>query len=194
MALLKQNKIGIGIPCHVRDVGIVRRTLASIDELDPGPYRVKVYVNDGSQGMGYVRRRLFDKLFRDEGCDVVLACSADFGLMRGILKHVDPHRVTSFGFLRRHPADVIHVFKRFISRRAWSGCYSIPRWVWDRFREVDWDGSDSAIDVWCRSEGLEVKRVRMPRYWVLRFSGRMREAAVGLPSLRARITRLASAW
>jgi len=186
-------RIGIGVPCHERDTGILRRCLASIDRLEPAPAVVYVLVNDGSRGLR-VRKEILDVLFYEWGCDVVLNVSADFAVFRGILSDVDEHRVTSFGFLRRHPADLLHIVKRWVTRKAWSGCYSIPRGVWDCFREVDWDGSDSRLDWWCEARGLDVKRVRMPRYWVLRFSGRMREAAVGLPSLRKRLARLATAW
>lgn len=189
-------KIGIGIPCHERDIEIVRRCLSSIRDLDPQPDSVYTCINDGSAGMGAVRQEIFDTLFYEDDCDVVLACSADFGLMRGILNHVDPNFVTSFGFLRRHPADLIHIIKRLLTRRAWSGCYSItwPMWEWFKTDRPDWDGMDSSIDMWCKTRGYHVKRVKRPQYWILRFSERMNEAAVALPTLRQRITRLASAW
>ena len=186
-------KIGIGIPCHERDVGIVQRCLASIDEMEPGPDEVYVCINDGSKGLR-IRRDILDHLFYDLECDVVVNVSADFAPMKGMLKHVARDKVTSFGFLRKHPTDLLFIIKRLLTRRAWSGCYAIPKEIWNRFRETDWDGMDSSLDWWCRDHRLSVKRVKRPQYWVLRFSERMIEAALQLPTFRQRLTRLMTAW
>ena len=135
-------KVGIVIPCHVEDMGLLAYCLNSVKQLSPKPYRVFVDIND-ADSLKEVRVGLFDRLF-SVGCDVVVSCDADFYLHRHVLKHVSGRRVTSFAQFEGNLGDLQQAFVRLFWRRCWSGLYSIPAPLWSRIKEL-WDGSDGSV-------------------------------------------------
>lgn len=181
-------KIAVVIPSLASDDDYLRACIDSVDELDPSPGEVLVYRNDGSQGLGHVRSKLFDEAFNELGCDVVLQCSSDFQLFPDILNYVSGEKITTFAYFSRKLSMPIQLFKFLISPGMWTGCYSITREFWDLFRRTPWfhgwDGQDNGI-VGCASEyGYPVKRVRVPKYALLRPSERMIEFTRGLPLVK----------
>lgn len=175
-------KIGIAIPCHVRDKQMLAVCLQAIDNLDPPPSTYLVDLNRGEGGLEGIRTRLFDKLF--ETCDVVLQCDVEFYLFSDILSHVQDKRVTSFCHLTRSLSDLIKVIARFLSRNPWTGCYSLPKAAWQRIKaSPEWDGTDTSV----RKIAADYVFVYTPKYYLLRRSPRRVQVALGGKSLFRKI-------
>jgi len=161
---MKPFKIGVAIPCHIKDRLFLKQCLFGIENLNPKPYRVEVDVNEGERSLHQIRENLFDKLF-SIGCDVVLQCDSDFYLFPKILRYIDAKKVTTFSCLARRLSDVTMLLLA-LSGRSWTGCYSIPRNVW--FNEVrdSWNGTDADV---LRIVGRKnVVSVKTPSYYALR--------------------------
>lgn len=190
-------RIGIGAPCHVDDVKFIPGFNTAIEDMTRKPDAVYIYVNDGSQGLGQARRKVFDHLFHVEKCSVVLMCSIDFHLFPDILRHVDPNIITGFGYMMRKPATFVSIVKRFFAPHAWTGVYSMPRMFWAWFKRTPWaykwDGEASAIQWFTLDEGIRIKTVRPPKYWLLRYSEKMKDYAAELGGRRA-VLKLMDAW
>lgn len=141
-------KVGIAIPCHVRDEPYLERCLGSIANLNPQPSKILINKNHGENSMKQIRTKLYDRLF--ESCDVILQCCADYYLFPDILRHIHPKKVTSFNRLNRGLTDVprmfLHIALKIKSGRNWTGCYSLPVHEWKQIREDPrWDGTDVSV-------------------------------------------------
>lgn len=175
-------KIGIAIPCYVEDEHFLPACLHAIANLDPQPHTYLVDLNCGEGGLKGIRTRLFDKLF--ETCDVVLQCDVEFYLFPDILSHVREDRVTSFVCLLRKAVDIIKVTARFLTPHPWSGCYSIPKAIWQKVKaSPEWDGTDTSI----KKISGDYVFVYTPKYYLLRRSPRRIQVALSQKSLFRRI-------
>ncbi|MCW3985581.1 MAG: hypothetical protein NWE91_04120 [Candidatus Bathyarchaeota archaeon] len=178
-------KIGIGIPCHIKDKHFLEACLQAIANLDPPPHTYLVDLNEGEDGLKGIRTRLFDKLF--ETCDVVLQCDVEFYLFPDILSHVQERKVTSFCHLTRSLVDIIKVVARFLSPNPWTGCYSLPKHVWQKVKiSYRWDGTDTSI----QKIASNYKFVYTPKYYILRRSPRRIQVALSDKSLLKKIRNL----
>lgn len=142
-------QIGIATPCHVSDQGYLRKCISAITRLQPQPFNHVVDVNAGEHSMKQIRERLYDETFK-QGAEVVLACSADFFLFPHILSHIRPDQVTDFcalelPFSQRFLPDMIAAMIHLVYRGSWSGCYALPRDIWEETVKPSWDGTDGSI-------------------------------------------------
>ena len=153
-------KIGVGVPCHVNDEDLLDRCMTGIRQLDPAPHAIYVHKNRGEGGLKGVRNAMFTELFHE--CDVVLNCDVDFYLFPDILKHVRGDFVTSFAFLTRSLSDVPQSVARLLGF-GWTGCYSIPKPVFEAIRST-WDGTDTSV----KNLALRYRFVKTPKYYVVR--------------------------
>jgi hypothetical protein len=175
-------KIGIAIPCYIEDKPFLPVCLQAIANLDPQPHTYLVDLNRGEGGLKGIRTRLFDKLF--ETCDVVLQCDVEFYLFPDMLSHVREDRVTSFVCLLRKAVDIIKVTARFLTPHPWSGCYSIPKAIWQKVKaSPEWDGTDTSI----KKISGDYVFVYTPKYYLLRRSPRRIQVALSQKSLFRRI-------
>lgn len=132
-------KVGVAVPCFFGDVCYLGQCFESIHGLFPQPSFVAVDVNLNSSKTES-RRKLFDFLFFEKGCDVVLVCDVDFYLLPKILWFVKKDRVVSFPALtlRRWDLPLVFIWLLF---GGWGGCYSMPLKVWkvygSRFEDLD---------------------------------------------------------
>ncbi|MCK4669095.1 hypothetical protein KAT21_03125 [Candidatus Bathyarchaeota archaeon] len=175
-------KIGIAVPCHIKDKHFLPVCLRAIANLDPPPATYSVDLNQGEGGLKGIRTRLFDSLF--ETCDVVLQCDVEFYLFPDILSHVRESKVTSFVCLIRKPVDIIKVGARFLTPHPWTGCYSIPKTIWEKVKtSPEWDGTDTSI----KRISREYVFVYTPKYYLLRRSPHRIQVALSQKSLFRRI-------
>lgn len=175
-------KIGIAVPCHLNDKHFLETCLQAINDLDPPPYTYLVDLNKGEGGLKGIRTRLFDKLFKS--CDVVLQCDVEFYLFPDILSHVRERKVTSFCHLTRSVIDIIKVIARFLSHNPWTGCYSLPKDVWQKVKtSFRWDGTDTSIQKIANDYAF----VYTPKYYILRRSPRRIQVALSQKSLLEKI-------
>lgn len=129
-------KIGLGIPCHVNDIPLLRKyCLPKVLKLDPQPAIIIVSINDGKDGMKNIRTELYDYLFKECNCDIVLNLGADMMPSKNILKYVRRNIIVSYGqYYRRPIATIINIITRLLytafRRRPWRGTYSLPREIW----------------------------------------------------------------
>ena len=135
-------KVGVALPCHIKDLALLKYSFNSVNHLRPRPYHVAVDINEGGS-LREIRAKLFDFLF-SQGCDVVLSVDVDFWLFPKILSYVRRDVVVSFAQLERNFSDVPQALVRLFWRRCWSGCYSIPESVWLEIKGC-WDGSDTNV-------------------------------------------------
>lgn len=181
----KPIKIGIAIPCYIKDKQFLATCLRAIANLDPPPHTHLVDLNRGEGGLKRIRTRLFDKLF--ETCDVVLQCDVDFYLFPDILSHVRRGKVTSFSRLTRGLVDVLMVIVRFLSRHPWTGCYSLPKAVWQKIKSSNkWDGTDASIQNIVNNYIF----VHTPKYYLLRRSPRRIQVALSRKNLLGKVKNL----
>jgi hypothetical protein len=184
-------KIAIVIPSLESDIGYLKNCWKAIEDLDPEPDEVLTYQNDGSEGLKYIRSYLFDKAFNYLDCDLALQCSSDFQLWSDILDHVDEKAITTFAFMTRKKSLPLQLLKFLVSPNMWTGCYCIPRNAWEKAKDV-FDGNDTSIKNWAERAHFPIKRVRSPKYYVLRPSEIMIEFVRDLP-LHKKILKL-GAW
>lgn len=137
-------KVGVAIPCHVQDIGFLKCCLNSVKHLSPQPYKVAIDLNEGDKGLKNIRACLFDFLFK-KGCDVVLSCDSDFWLFPNILSYVRCDIAVSFAELKRRFSDLPGTLIRLFWRGSWSGCYSLPKKVWQSQIRGFWDGTDGSV-------------------------------------------------
>lgn len=141
----REFKLGIAIPCHTKDVHLLKYCLKSVGQLNPKPHIVILHLNEGI-GLKEARAKLWNHLFYEKKCDVILTCDADFHLHRHILKHVERNRVCSFrgfGFFRHTIVlTILGVLMPFTKK--WNGCFSLPIELWTQIKD-DFDGSDSSV-------------------------------------------------
>lgn len=162
------SKIGIGIPCLSVDIPLLEKyCLPSIKKLDPQPDITYILLNDGVKGgLKQLRRMIFEKLFRDYGCDLVLVVDSDFILFHDILKYVDRKRVTTFAHCIRYPiSGLIMILYGLIITQGWTGCYCLSRDIWNNQIKDKWLGHDSDIP---RLINFDYKYVRIPKYMIIR--------------------------
>ena len=195
----KKLKIGIGIPCLESDRDYLPTCMKGVNELKNYGHDVINYIdiNDGKEGLKVVRKRIFNKLFDERSCDVVLQCDVDFFLMDEILRYIEKDRLVTFTFMKRKVSTFIELIKFLISPNTWTGCYSIPRDIWKDIENKDaFDGNDTSVHRYCDSSRIKIKRVRLPKYWVLRPSQKYseeRDFIKSLPFIK-RITKMFSWW
>lgn len=169
----RATRIGIAIPCHVKDEPYLETCLQAIANLSPPPCTYLVDLNRGEGGLKGIRTRLFDELFKT--CDVVLQCDVEFYLFPDILAHVRKRRPTSFSNLTRSFSDIIKVIARFLSRNPWTGCYSLTKIAWQRIKiSQAWDGTDTSIQKAIHDYAF----VYTPKYYILRRSPRRIQKAL----------------
>jgi hypothetical protein len=181
----RKIKIGIAIPCHINDKHFLPFCLQAIANLDPPPHTYLVDLNRGEGGLKGIRTRLFDKLF--ETCDVVLQCDVEFYLFPDILSYVHEKKLTSFCHLTRSFVDIIKVIARFLSRNPWTGCYSLPKHLWQKVKaSPKWDGTDTSV----KKIVGEYIFVHSPKYYLLRRSPRRIQVALNEKSLFKKIRNL----
>lgn len=94
--------------------------------------------------MREIKTDLFDYLFQEAHCDVVLNVDADFYLFPHILKYVRFDRAVSFADLKRRPTDLLMALIRLLYPGSWSGCYSLPYHIWQRVKP-SFDGTDTSV-------------------------------------------------
>ena len=184
-------RVAIVIPSLFSDDVFLSACLYSLYDLKPKAELVLTYRNDGSQGLKKIRTSLFDWAFEDCDCDLALQCSSDFQLFPDILDHVDEKAITTFSFLSRKISLPFQMLKFLISPDMWTGCYCISRDAWEQAKEV-FDGSDTSIKNWADAMGFPIKRVRSPKYRLMRPSEKMVEFVRDLP-LHKKILKL-GAW
>ena len=189
-------KIAIVIPSLDSDYVYLDSCLKAIGKLNPQPDIVLPYVNDGTQGLKKIRTDLFDWVFEDMDFDLALQCSSDFQLFPDILDHVDENAITTFAFLSRKISLPLQMLKFRISPNMWTGCYCIPRNAWEIFKRTpwfhNWSGQDFAIAGFAEEMRFPIKRVRSPKYRLMRPSEKMVEFVRDLP-LHKKILKL-GAW
>ena len=187
-------KIAVVIPSLHRDEAYLRVCERAVLSLCPKADEVITLRNDGEDGLGYVRSSLFENAF-NLGCDVALQVSSDFWVYPDILKYVSPDAVTTFTFFARKLSMPILALKFLISPNVWTGCYSIPKEFWRCFKESQWwwgwDGQDSSIIGFANEQGFKVKRVRVPKYALMRPTTQMPELVRDLP-LKKKILKMVS--
>ena len=140
----REFKIGIAIPCYKKDQGFLDTCLEAIENLNPQPYVTVVNLNWASS-LKEARKQLFEYIFKNEKCDVILQNSVDFYLMADILKHVRRNRIVSFNplCLRRYALS-FSLYHLLFPKMGWSGCYSMPIEYWNCYKHR-FDGYDSSI-------------------------------------------------
>jgi hypothetical protein len=146
-------RIGVGIPCHVRDLNLLSRySLPSAFNLDPAPDVIAVNINRGEGGHKKIRTDLFNTLFEKYDCDIVFNTDADMIVLKDALKYIREDKVVSYGPIYKTPiATIINLLLRFTfvarKRKEWRGTYSLPRKIWfEKVRNSDvWAGFDSSL-------------------------------------------------
>lgn len=159
-------KIGIATPCHVDDQAYLRECLSSISNLRPQPFAHLININHGESSLHKIRTDLFDGLFDNVECDIVLSCDADFWLFPKILSYIERKIATDFCCLeRRFFADLIMAGIHLVYHASWSGCYALPKEIWKKEIKPSWDGTDPSVkDIL----GRNYKFVKRPLYYALR--------------------------
>lgn len=154
-------KIGIAVPCHVNDQSYLKYCLNSIQNLDSKPECVLVNINKGEKTMKQLITEMYDQVLED--CDVVLRCDADFHLFPHILKYIDEKQVVTFLPLVKKPYVLSFMLHRILlSKRTWSGCYSLPRKIWKQIK-TKFDGTDTSIALAVRKW-----KIKSFQYYILR--------------------------
>ena len=144
-------KVGVAIPCHVRDIEIcLKYPLPTLELLNPKPHKILVNVNRGVYGgLKQIRTKLFDSLFNFYDCDIVLSVCADYRFInKNIINEMSLDKVMTYGrFFNTPIIGLMHYMIRRVTRKPWSSMYSIPREIW--FNEVRnnpvWNGGDGCI-------------------------------------------------
>ena len=189
-------RVAIVIPSLFSDDCFLNVCLLSIYDLKPKAELVLTYRNDGTQGLRKIRTELFNRAFETYDCDLALQCSSDFQLFPDILDHVDEKAITTFAFLNRKLSMPLQMLKFRISPDMWTGCYCISRDAWNGLGNISakysFDGSDTSIKVWADKVGFPIKRVRSPKYRLMRPSEKMVDFVRDLP-LHKKILKL-GAW
>ena len=145
------SKIGVAIPCHVRDIELCfQYPIPTLARLDPAPHLTLIKLNSGEYGdLKEIRTSLFDTLFNEHDCDAVLSVCTDYRITnKNILNEVSLEKVVNFGrFFTTPIIGLLFYVLRKCTRSPWSAMYSIPRKVW--FNEVRdnplWNGYDGSI-------------------------------------------------
>lgn len=166
-------RIGVGIPCHVRDLSLLSKySLPSAFNFDPAPDVIAVNINRGKGGLKKIRTDLFDTLFEKYDCDVIFNVSADMIISKDVLKYVREDKVVSYGPIFRTPiATILTLLERFIiiarKRKSWRGTYSLPRKIWlNKVRNSDvWAGFDASLKLAIDSD---FDSVSIPKVLILR--------------------------
>lgn len=188
-------RVAVVIPSLFKDERYLWVCEKAVSGLDPEADEVITFRNDGSFGLGYVRSRLFKHAFDDLDCDVALQVSSDFRVYPDILKYVSLDKVTTFTFFARKISMPILALKFLVSPNVWTGCYSIPKEFWRSFKLSpwfhSWDGQDGSIIGFANEQGLKVKRVRVPKYSLMRPTTQMPELIRDLP-LKKKILKMIS--
>lgn len=143
-------KVGIGIPCHIRDIELLRKySLPSINMLNPPPDLVVIYYNDGNVkgGLKKIREVILDEIFKT--CDVALMVDTDYYLFKkDIIKYVYDNKVTNFRSVNKYPlSNIIKYIAVLLVKRPWCGLYSIPKKIWYGKVKDNWDGSDTSVQI-----------------------------------------------
>lgn len=144
-------KVGVAIPCHVRDIEIcLKYPMPTLALLDPKPHKILVDVNEGTYGgLKTIRTRLFDKLFDVHDCDIVLSIAADYRMInKNIINEMSLNRVMNYGrFFNTPIIGFVHYMARRLTRTPWSSMFSIPKAIWfDQVRDNPlWNGKDGDI-------------------------------------------------
>jgi len=139
----REFKIGVAVPCYKEDVNFLHTCRESIENLDPQPYVTAININWDSN-LSEARKRLFEHLFYEEKCDVILQDSVDFYLFPHILRKVKRKRIISFAPLSLKYWELSLTFFRLVFPIGWSGCYNLPREYWEAYKD-QFDGYDSSI-------------------------------------------------
>ncbi len=141
----------MAIPCHERDIEICfKYPVPTLSRLNPAPHIILIKVNSGKYtDLKEIRTSLFDALFNDYNCDVVLSVCTDYLIVnRNLLNEIPLDRVANFGrFFNTPIIGLFYYLLRRCTNSPWSAMYSIPKDVW--FNEVRdnplWRGYDGDI-------------------------------------------------
>ncbi len=147
---MNQLRVGVAIPCHFSDITLLEKyPLPTIQALNPPPHKTLVLVNDGSNGLKEYRTRLFDKLFLDYNCNIVISACADYRFTnKKLITQMNPDKVQNYGRVFTTPImSILFYLLRRITKTPWSAMYSIPKKVWfERIRDNPiFDGTDGSI-------------------------------------------------
>ena len=167
---MAQTRVGVAIPCRVSDVSLAEKyPLPTLQALDPVPHKVLVLVNDGTRGLKEYRTRLFDSLFLEHGCDVVLSACTDYRFIdKKLMTKMDPVRVQNYGRVFTTPVmSVLFFVLRILARNPWSSMYSLPKRVWfEQIRDSPiFDGTDGSIP---RAVGMDYESHMGVSYMLMR--------------------------
>jgi len=138
-------KIGVAIPCLKKDFPYLEVLYESISRLNPPPFMMMINFNEGTKSLKFYRTELFNTLFNKFKCDVVLSVDADFYLFPNILRYVQSDKAVSFAELKLRFSDILLNLIRLFWPKSWSGCYSLPKKVWENQVKPFWDGTDSSV-------------------------------------------------
>jgi hypothetical protein len=168
----KRYNIGVCVPCLVRDKKILEKyCLPSIQNLDPLPINVVIDLNEGAKGgLKEIKERMYNRAFYDLDCEVILHSDCDFYLFKDILKHVKDDILVDFGGVNKAPfSSILKLTYRQIVRKPWTGCYSLPKKIWEKkiINDEKWDGSDYSIKQ-CVIPDYEV--FKRPKFMLMRRS------------------------
>lgn len=145
------SRVGMAIPCHVRDIGLCfQYPIPSLSRLNPAPHITLVQLNSGEYAdLKDLRTHLFDTLFLEHNCDAVLSVCTDYRIInKNLLNEVSLEKVVNYGrFFTTPIIGAFYYLLRRCTNSPWSAMYSIPKDVW--FNEVRdnplWDGYDGSI-------------------------------------------------
>jgi len=151
-------KIGIAIPCLEKDFPYLKGLKDSISRLDPPPFIHIVNFNNGSKSLEFYRSELFDSLFNIAQCDVVLSVDVDFYLFPHILRYIRSDKAVSFADLKLRFTDVPLNLIRLFWPKSWSGCYSLPKKVWENQIKPFWDGTDGSVKELLKGDYVFVRK------------------------------------
>ena len=148
---LMASRIGVAIPCHVRDAEMCSQVaVPTLSRMKPAPYMTLIDLNTGEyEDLKEIRTKLFDSLFNEYGCDAVLSVCTDYLFTnRNLINEIPRDKVMTFGrFFNTPIIGFFFYLLRRCTKTPWSAMYSIPRDVW--FNEVRdnplWHGYDGDI-------------------------------------------------
>ena len=146
-------KIGVGIPCHKRDIPLLERyTLPSLLNLNPSPYKILILINEGTYtDLKEIKTEIYDSLFKDYDCDIVLTACADYLFVnKTLMLEVHPDKVMNYGRMLNTPIiGLMWVIARRLVKKPWSACHSMPKKIWfETIRDSSlYDGTDGSIPI-----------------------------------------------
>ena len=146
-------KIGVGIPCHTRDIPLLERyALPSLCSLNPMPYKILVLVNDGNyKNLKEIKIEIIDSLFLEYDCDIVLSACADYLFIdTNLMNYIHPNKIMNYGRMLNTPIiGLMWVIARRLVKKPWSSMFSIPKNIWFNIVRDNplYNGNDGSIPI-----------------------------------------------